>query len=93
VEVTTSGSKDLEGGDRPPINEGGNFDRKRSTKWTIPLSSTADPLSVQSANIQGVSGPSYTVAGFRQSLHSALSSWDLLSVLSSTDPTRQLLHR
>jgi uncharacterized protein with FMN-binding domain len=30
-------------------------------------------LSVQSANIQGVSGASYTSAGFRQSLQSALS--------------------
>jgi uncharacterized protein with FMN-binding domain len=42
------------------------------TSYAVPIL-TSQALSAQSANIQGVSGASYTSAGFAQSLQSALS--------------------
>lgn len=53
------------------INDGGNYRSETIDGMAIPqLEQQA--LSVQNANIQGVSGASYTSAGFRQSLQSAL---------------------
>ncbi len=71
VEVTASGSK-ISNVKIASINEGGNYRSESIDGMAIPqLEQQA--LSVQSANIQGVSGASYTSAGFRQSLQSALS--------------------
>jgi uncharacterized protein with FMN-binding domain len=71
VEVTASGSK-ISKVKIGSINDGGNYRSESIDQMAIPqLEQQA--LSVQSANIQGVSGASYTSAGFRQSLQSALS--------------------
>lgn len=71
VQVTTSGSKITKVA-IGSINDGGNYRSQSIDQMAIPqLEQQA--LSVQSANIQGVSGASYTSAGFRQSLQSALS--------------------
>lgn len=70
VEVTASGSK-ISKVTIGSINDGGNFRSVSIDQAAIPqLEQQA--LSAQSANIQGVSGASYTSAGFRQSLQSAL---------------------
>lgn len=70
VEVTASGSK-ITKVKIGSINDGGNYRSESIDGMAIPqLEQQA--LSVQSANIQGVSGASYTSAGFRQSLQSAL---------------------
>jgi len=54
------------------INDGGNPRSEYIDQQSIPqLEQQA--LSAQSANIQGVSGASFTTAGFEQSLQSALS--------------------
>lgn len=53
------------------LDDGGNFRSVSIDQQAIPqLEQQA--LQAQSANIQGVSGASYTSAGFRQSLQSAL---------------------
>lgn len=71
VQVTASGSK-ISRVTIGTINDGGNYRSQSIDQMAIPqLEQQA--LSVQSANIQGVSGASYTSAGFRQSLQSALS--------------------
>ena len=71
VKVTVSGSK-ISQVKIGSINDGGNYRSVSIDQMAIPqLEQQA--LSVQSANIQGVSGASYTSAGFRQSLQSALS--------------------
>jgi uncharacterized protein with FMN-binding domain len=54
------------------INDGGNPRSQYIDQASIPLLEQ-QALSAQSANIQGVSGASYTSAGFEQSLQSALS--------------------
>jgi uncharacterized protein with FMN-binding domain len=53
------------------INDGGNPRSQYIDQQSIPLLEQ-EALSAQSANIQGVSGASYTTAGFAQSLQSAL---------------------
>lgn len=54
------------------INDGGNSRSVSIDQYSIPLLEQ-EALQVQSANIQSVSGASYTSAGFTQSLQSALS--------------------
>ncbi len=71
VKVTASGST-ISNVSIGSINDGGNFRSESIDQASIPqLEQQA--LAAQSANIQGVSGASYTSAGFRQSLQSALS--------------------
>ena len=71
VKVTASGSK-ISKVTIGSINDGGNYRSESIDQMAIPQLEQ-QTLSVQSANIQGVSGASYTSAGFRQSLQSALS--------------------
>ena len=54
------------------LNDGGNFRSQSIDQQSIPILEQ-QALQAQSANIQGVSGASYTSAGFAQSLQSALS--------------------
>ena len=54
------------------LDDGGNFRSQSIDQQSIPLLEQ-QALQAQSANIQGVSGASYTSAGFAQSLQSALS--------------------
>jgi uncharacterized protein with FMN-binding domain len=54
------------------INDGGNPRSAYIDQQSIPMLEQ-QALTAQSANIQGVSGASYTTAGFAQSLQSALS--------------------
>ena len=71
VTVTTSDSK-ISSVTIGSINDGGNYLSQSIDHASIPqLEQQA--LTAQSSNIQGVSGASYTSAGFRQSLQSALS--------------------
>lgn len=53
------------------INDGGNFRSQSIDQQSIPILEK-QAVQAQSANIQGVSGASYTSAGFEQSLQSAL---------------------
>ena len=70
VKVTASGSK-ITNVSIASISDGGNYRSQSIDQAAIPqLEQQA--LSVQSAKIQGVSGASYTSAGFAQSLQSAL---------------------
>jgi len=71
VTVSTSGSK-ISSVTIGSIDDGGNYLSKSIDQAAIPqLEQQA--LSAQGSNIQGVSGASYTSAGFRQSMQSALS--------------------
>jgi uncharacterized protein with FMN-binding domain len=70
VKVTVSGSK-LTKVSIASINDGGNPRSQYVDQTAIPYLEQ-QALSAQSANIQGVSGASYTSAGFEQSLQSAL---------------------
>jgi uncharacterized protein with FMN-binding domain len=54
------------------LDDGGNFRSQSIDQQSIPLLEQ-QALQAQSANIQGVSGASYTSAGFEQSLQAALS--------------------
>lgn len=54
------------------INDGGNPRSVSIDQFAIPILEQ-EALQAQSANIQSVSGASYTSAGFAQSLQSALS--------------------
>ncbi|MHB8378842.1 MAG: FMN-binding protein [Acidimicrobiales bacterium] len=54
------------------INDGGNSRSISIDQYSIPLLEQ-EALRAQSANIQSISGASYTSAGFAQSLQSALS--------------------
>ena len=54
------------------LDDGGNFRSQSIDQQSIPLLEQ-QALQAQGANIQGVSGASYTSAGFTQSLQSALS--------------------
>ena|ERR1700689_1032886 len=72
VKVTVSGSKILNVG-VASIDDGGNPRSESIDQQAIPLLEQ-EAMQAQSANIQGVSGASYTSAGFTQSLQSALHS-------------------
>lgn len=71
VKVTVSGST-ITNISIASIDDGGNPRSAYIDQASIPLLEQ-QALSAQSANIQGVSGASYTTAGFEQSLQSALS--------------------
>jgi uncharacterized protein with FMN-binding domain len=53
------------------LDDGGSFRSQSIDQQSIPILEQ-QALQVQSANIQGVSGASYTSAGFQNSLQSAL---------------------
>jgi uncharacterized protein with FMN-binding domain len=53
------------------LDDGGNFRSQSIDQQSIPILEE-QALQAQSANIQGVSGASYTSAGFEKSLQSAL---------------------
>jgi uncharacterized protein with FMN-binding domain len=71
VKVTVSGST-ITNISIASIDDGGNPRSAYIDQASIPLLEQ-QALSAQSATIQGVSGASYTTAGFEQSLQSALS--------------------
>lgn len=54
------------------LNDGGNSRSQSIDQQSIPTLEN-EVLQAQNANIQSVSGASYTSAGFKQSLQSALS--------------------
>jgi uncharacterized protein with FMN-binding domain len=54
------------------LDDGGNFRSQSIDQQSIPILER-QAIQAQSANIQGVSGASYTSAGFAQSLQAALS--------------------
>lgn len=70
VSVTVSGTK-ITKVDIASLDDGGNFRSQSIDQQSIPLLEQ-QALQAQNANIQGVSGASYTSAGFAQSLQSAL---------------------
>jgi uncharacterized protein with FMN-binding domain len=70
VRVTVSGSRILRVG-IASLDDGGNPRSQSIDQQAIPLLEQ-EVMQAQSANIQGVSGASYTSAGFVQSLQSAL---------------------
>jgi hypothetical protein len=70
VSVTVSGRKITKVG-IGAINDGGMQRSQFIDQQSIPILEQ-EALQAQSANIQGVSGASYTSAGFQQSLQSAL---------------------
>lgn len=70
VKVTASGTK-IEKVTISSINDGGNSLSQSIDQMSIPQLES-QTLSVQNANIQGVSGASYTSAGFKMSLQGAL---------------------
>ena len=72
VKVTVSGSKILNVG-VASIDDGGNPRSESIDQQAIPILEQ-EVRQAQNANIQGVSGASYTSAGFTQSLQSALHS-------------------
>jgi uncharacterized protein with FMN-binding domain len=69
--VTATGKKVTKVG-IASLDDGGNFRSQSIDQQSIPLL-VQQALQAQSANIQGVSGASYTSAGFEQSLQAALS--------------------
>jgi uncharacterized protein with FMN-binding domain len=71
VSVTVTGGKITQVG-IASLNDGGNSRSQSIDQQSIPVLEQ-QALQAQSANIQGVSGASYTSAGFIQSLQSALS--------------------
>jgi uncharacterized protein with FMN-binding domain len=72
VKVTVSGSKIRNVG-VASIDDGGNPRSESIDQQAIPILEQ-EVMQAQSASIQGVSGASYTSAGFTQSLQSALHS-------------------
>ena len=70
VTVTVSGAKITNVG-IASLDDGGNPRSQMIDQQSIPLLEQ-EALQAQSANIQGVSGASYTSAGFTQSLQAAL---------------------
>jgi uncharacterized protein with FMN-binding domain len=70
VSVTDSGKK-ITRVRIATLDDGGNFRSQSIDQQSIPLLEE-QALQAQSANIQGVSGASYTSAGFQKSLQSAL---------------------
>lgn len=75
VRVTVSGKKILKVG-IASLDDGGNPRSQYIDQQSIPLLEQ-EVMQAQSSNIQGVSGASYTSAGFVQSLQSALHSLGL----------------
>ena len=75
VKVTVTGSKIVKVS-IGSINDGGNYRSQSIDQMAIPQLEQ-QTLAAQSANIQGVSGASYTSAGFHQSLQSALTNLGL----------------
>jgi hypothetical protein len=71
VSVTATGRKVTKVG-IASLDDGGNFRSQSIDQQSIPILEK-QALQAQSANIQGVSGASYTSAGFEQSLQAALS--------------------
>ena len=71
VSVTVNGTK-ITNVTIASLNDGGNFRSQSIDQQSIPILEQ-QALQAQSATIQGVSGASYTSAGFEQSLQSALS--------------------
>lgn len=71
VTVTVSGTK-LTNVTIASLDDGGNPRSQSIDQQSIPVLEQ-QALQAQSANIQGVSGASYTSSGFQQSLQSALS--------------------
>ena len=72
VRVTVSGSKIVRVG-IASLSDGGNPRSQDIDEQAIPILEQ-EVIQAQSANIQGVSGASFTSAGFEQSLQSALHS-------------------
>jgi hypothetical protein len=70
VSVAVSGAKITKVG-IASLDDGGNPRSQSIDQYSIPLLEQ-QALAAQSANIQGVSGASYTSAGFKQSLQAAL---------------------
>ncbi len=70
VQATVSGGR-LTNVTIASIDDGGNFRSQSIDQQSIPILEQ-QALQAQSARIQGVSGASYTSAGFEQSLQSAL---------------------
>jgi uncharacterized protein with FMN-binding domain len=70
VSVTVSGTKVTKVG-IGSLDDGGNPRSQSIDQYSIPLLEQ-QAVAAQSANIQGVSGASYTSAGFKQSLQAAL---------------------
>jgi len=70
VSVTVSGSKITKVG-IASLDDGGNQRSQFIDQQSIPILEQ-ETLQAQSGNIQGVSGASYTSAGFQQSLQAAL---------------------
>ena len=70
VSVTVSGTKITKVG-IASLDDGGNPRSQYIDQTSIPMLEQ-QALAAQSANIQGVSGASYTSAGFQQSLQAAL---------------------
>ncbi len=70
VSVTVTGSK-IDSVKIAQINDGGNFRSQQIDQMSIPILEQ-ETVRAQSANIQSVSGASYTSAGFVMSLQSAL---------------------
>ena len=70
VSVTVTGGKITQVG-IASLNDGGNARSQSIDQQSIPVLEQ-QALQAQNANIQGVSGASYTSAGFTQSLQSAL---------------------
>jgi uncharacterized protein with FMN-binding domain len=70
VSVTVQG-KTITNVSVPSLNDGGNSYSQSLDSMSIPIL-TKEAMAAQSANIQSVSGASYTSAGFIQSLQSAL---------------------
>lgn len=75
VKVTVSGKKIANVG-IASLDDGGNPRSQYIDQQSIPLLEQ-EAIQAQSANIQGVSGASYTSQGFQQSLQSALHSLGL----------------
>lgn len=70
VSVTASGKRITKVG-IASLNDGGSFRSQSIDQQSIPILEK-QAVQAQKANIQGVSGASYTSAGFEQSLQSAL---------------------
>jgi len=70
VSVTASGTR-ITKVSIASLDDGGSFRSQSIDQQSIPLLEQ-QAVQAQSANIQGVSGASYTSAGFQQSLQSAL---------------------
>jgi uncharacterized protein with FMN-binding domain len=70
VSVTVSGKRITKVG-IASLNDGGSFRSQSIDQQSIPILEQ-QTIQAQKANIQGVSGASYTSAGFEQSLQSAL---------------------